>query len=240
MNIKEFNKQNLSLKQEMEYRINEPENNREIIHDGVMKPELYFKNKIRLAWMLKEAYDSEEGTGGGWTYFKMFPIGKNLYEYTFKEGHKTTWHPIIYISYSILNNFPKWEDMEYIRDKNEMCDIVRQVAFINAQKLPSKGVTRTYTEDLWKSIDNYSDLLSRQIELINPNVLIFGSTINLYKNILEIDKEQLKSGGSCQYLIKNKKLYISSYHPAQKTITRDKYVNDIIELVKKWHINKLE
>src|SRR5690606_29815156 len=126
MNIEEFEQERTILNQLMEERMNEPENDRYIIYDGVMKPDLYFNNKIRLAWMLKEPYDEEDGTGGGWNYFDMFPEGQNLYEVQFNRGHKTTWHPMIYISYSIFNNFQKWEEMEYIRDKNEMCDVVRQ------------------------------------------------------------------------------------------------------------------
>lgn len=237
--IKDFNRKNSELLTLMKERMNEPENERYIIPDGVMKPDLFLSNTIRLAWMLKEPYDSENGTGGGWDYFKMFPEGVDLYQHTFKEAHKSTWHPMIYISYSIHNGFPKWEEMNYIRDKHEMCDIVRQVAFINAQKLPSKGITRTDFGDLRESISKYSDLLRRQIELLNPNVFIFGRTIDLYKDILRLSLQEFENSGSCQYLIKEDKLYISAYHPSQRTVTREKYVNDIIGLVKKWANDKV-
>ena len=53
MNIDEFEQERTILNQLMEDRMNEPENDRFIIYDGVMKPELYFNNQIRLAWMLK-------------------------------------------------------------------------------------------------------------------------------------------------------------------------------------------
>jgi len=234
MNIKEFEKEQSLLNLQMKERMNEPENNRYIICDGVMKPELYFNNKIRLAWMLKEPYDSEGGTGGGWNYFDMFPEGENLYELQFKRGHKSTWHPMIYISYSVHNNFLKWNDMDFIRNKNEMCDIVRQVAFINSQKLPSKGVTNTNVADLWESIAKNSDFLKRQIELLNPNVFIFGNTVDLYGNILNLEIDNFQNSGSCQFLIKDDKLFISAYHPAQTTVTRDKYIDDIINLIENW------
>lgn len=234
LTVKEFNKQNSALQTEMENRMNEPENEREIIFDGVMKPELYINREIRLAWMLKEAYDGEDGKGGGWNYFDLFPEDTNLYEHTFKKGHKTTWHPMIYISYSVLNNFPKWDEMDYISEDNTMCEIVREVAFINSQKLPARGVTRTFTEDLRESLEKNSDLLKKQVELINPNVFIFGSTFDLYENILGIEKSQLKANGSCQYLINEDKLYVAAYHPAQTTVKREDYINDIIEVIKKW------
>jgi hypothetical protein len=111
MNIEEFEQERTILNQLMEERMNEPENDRYIIYDGVMKPDLYFNNKIRLAWMLKEPYDEEDGTGGGWNYFDMFPEGQNLYEVQFNRGHKTTWHPMIYIPtvfLTIFKNGKKW------------------------------------------------------------------------------------------------------------------------------------
>lgn len=237
MNIKEFKLKTEALYLEMENRMNEAD--RYVICDGVMKPEIYFSNPIRLAWILKEPYDSEDGTGGGWYYFDMFPEGKNLYEVQFNGGHKTTWHPMIYISYSIFNNFQKWEDMPYLRDKNEMCDIVRQVAFINTQKLPSKGYTNTNYQDLETAISKYSDLLISQIELLNPNVLIFGNTIELYNELLNLNTKNLKNAGSCNYIIQDDKLYIAAYHPSQRNIKRHDYVNDIITVVEKWIQNKI-
>jgi hypothetical protein len=236
MNIDEFNKENEALYSLMKERIDEPENHREIIYDGVMKPDLYFENKIRLAWMLKEPYDELNGVGGGWRYHEMFPEDKDLYLHTFRLGHRSTWHPIIYISYGIFNEFMKYDDMSWLRDKHEMCDIVRQVAFINSQKLPSKGLTNTNYHDLKEALVKYSDLLLKQIELINPNVFIFANTIDLYKDLLNLDLTKLKSMDTCQYIQIDDKLYISAYHPSQKNkgLTRDKYVNDIIGVVEEF------
>lgn len=240
MNTIEFNERNAALRREMEKRMDEPENKRHVIYDGVMKPELYFSRGIRLAWMLKEPYDLENGTGGGWNYFDMFPDGENLYETQFNKEHKSTWQPMIYISYGIHNNFQKWENMEYLRDKNEMCEIVREVAFINSQKLPAKGFTNTNFSDLWESINKNADLLKKQIELINPNVFIFANTIELYEGILDLNLSQLKSSGSSSYIVKDGKLFISAYHPSQRGITRDKYINDIISIVEKWSKNEIQ
>ncbi|MBU3658945.1 MAG: hypothetical protein FGM14_03675 [Flavobacteriales bacterium] len=238
MNYKNIEQEIIALNKEMEARMNEPENQRFIIDDGVMKPDVYFSKSIRLAWMLKEPYDSEDGTGGGWSYFDMFPEGKDLYLEQFRHGHKSTWHPMIYISYSIHNNFPKWEDMKYIREDHSMCDVVRHVAFINAQKLPSKGFTNTDFEDLWESIEKHSDLLKKQIDLLNPSVFIFGNTIGLYKKIFDLDFSKFQTHGSSKFIEKDGRLYISAYHPSQRIVTRDAYINDIIEIVSRWSKNQ--
>jgi hypothetical protein len=80
-------------------------------------------------------------------------------------------------------------------------------------------------------------VIQKQIDLMNPNVLIFGNTIELYKNMLELDFSKFQNSGSCKYIIQNNKLYISAYHPSQRTITRDKYVNDVIIVVENWSNN---
>ncbi len=67
-----FEKDYNQLLADMDARMNEPQNERYIITDGVMKPDVYFANSIRLAWMLKEPYDDIDGKGGGWSYFDMF------------------------------------------------------------------------------------------------------------------------------------------------------------------------
>ena len=144
--------------------------------------------------MLKEPYDGDDGTGGGWSYFELFK-GNDLYLEQFNRAHKTTWHPIIYISYSVNNNFIKWANMDYIRDDYKMCNIVRDVAFINSQKLPSKNVTRTDFADLYESLGKYSDLIEEQIRLLNPNVFIFANTFDLYKDLLELNKDTIKTNG---------------------------------------------
>lgn len=239
MTLTEFTREYQNLILEMETRMNEPENDRLIIPDGVMLPEKYFSNQIRLAWMLKEPYDYENGTGGGWDYSELFK-GEDLYEERFKGSIRNTWHPIIYITHSIFNNFPLWEEMDFIRDDHSMPNILREVAFINSQKLPAKGVTVTNMNDLIESLEKFGDLIKRQVELLDPNVFIFGNTFGIYTNLLDLDNSQLKKNGTCNYLIKNSKLYIDAYHPGQKnTVDGKDYVNDILSTVKKWKNGEL-
>lgn len=239
MEIQKFKTAYKKLIDTMAERMNELEAGREIIDDGVMKPEVYFSKNIRLAWVLKEPYDDHDGKGGGWSYFEMFPEGQDLYKVQFHKGHKSTWHPMIYISYSINNGFLKWDEMKYIRDDHSMCDVVRYTAFVNTQKLPSRGLTNTNHADLWESVKKYGDLLKKQLELLDPNVMIFAYTYDMYSEILGTKGIKLLKYGTCHYLVNNGKLYISAYHPSQRSVTREKYVNDIISVVEKWKNGEL-
>ena len=125
--------------------------------------------------------------------------------------------------------------MSWIRDKNEMCDVVRDIAIINMQKLPSKNMTNTNHDDLYESISKYGDLLKRQIELLNPNVLICANTFGLYRKMFNLGEAERKEKNSIHYYCKDDKIYIDAYHPSQRTVKRVNYVNDIVESVEEWY-----
>lgn len=225
-----FDEDYATLMDEMKLKMNELENEREVISDGIMQPNEYFSKDIRLAWILKEAYDEEDGTGGGWSYF-------DLYE---KEGFdlskSQTFKPIIQTSYGIHNNFIKYEEIEEI--DFEMTQIIKNVAIINTQKLPAKNYSKTLDRDLHESINKYSDLLERQLESINPNVVIFGGTFKFYKDLLKFEDSEIVKG-NVWYVARENKLYIIAYHPAQTQVSKKDYVDDIVSIVEKWKLNEL-
>lgn len=210
----------------------------EPIIDGIVNTEKYLKSEIKILWILKEAYDDvKDGLpcGGGWHYCKDFLAPTGFYT-RIKQSHPT-WHPIIYVNYGILNNFIEYEKMDYIRDDLSMADIVQNVAIINIKKLP--GLTRSYDyTKLYESYIAHKKVLLKQIDTYNPDVIIGGSTLQLFFDDLSIRDKIIKKG-SLYYASLNSKLFISAYHPAQTTITRDIYVNDIIRTTKDWFMQKI-
>lgn len=232
VNFKVAHKQLMS---EMQLRMNDEANDRIIIEDGVHSPEKYFADDIRISWMLKEPYDDNNGTGGGWALYDMFDE-ENQYK-KFSGPHRATWHPITYVSYGIKNNFLKWDDMDYIRDNHQMLEVLKELAVMNVQKLPSLNLTITAMDHLHESMNKHNDLLLRQLELLNPNVLIFANTFHVYRSYLKLQNIKLEKHGSINYLINDNRLYIDAYHPSQRTVKRVNYVNDIIEVVRNWRSN---
>lgn len=231
--VTEFKTAHKQLMEEIAMRMNDDENERYIICDGVHSPELYFAQPMRLAWMLKEPYDYEDGTGGGWSLLKMFDYEDQYAK--FSEGHRTTWHPIIYVTYALKNGFLKYADMDYIRDDHSMIEVLKSTAFINAQKLPSKNVTSTHFNDLCESLEKYHDLLIRQIRLVDPNVLIFANTFNVYRNYLGLEEITPIPHGTINYIFHEGKLHIDAYHPAQRTVKGFRYTDDIVSVVEMFH-----
>jgi hypothetical protein len=212
------------------------EEEREPIYDGPVNAMRYLKSPIKIVWLLKEAYDDIDGKGGGWNYSVLLDK-ENLYEDFFRpHASRATWHPIVYVSYGILNNFRLWNDMDYIRDNpHELTSVIRDIAIVNVQKLPARNVTYTDSRDITKAFENHKHLLKRQLEILNPDIIIGASTLHLFKDIFDIN-DGANHKESITYYFKDKKLFIDAYHPAQTIISRQVYVNDIISAAKDWYI----
>lgn len=235
MTVEEFKDKFKLIHKQMETELSDIEGERFPIYDGPVSCEKYFNSPIKIVWLLKEAYDGEEGTGGGWTFESLLG-SKHVYK-DFIKSHpsRSTWHPIIYISYSLLNGFPSWNEMNYIRDMPEMCFAIQEVAFINALKLPAMYVTKSYYSQMEEQFHKYKIFNSTQLELLDADIIIGASTLNLYKDILGISSEKPLTNNSIHYYTKGNKLIIDAYHPAQRSVSRERYVDDIILTVKNWH-----
>jgi len=210
----------------------------EPIIDGIVDVEKYLNSKFQILWILKEPYDDEEdgvASGGGWHFANDFLAPDGFYGRMGRS--RTTWQPIIYVTYGLLNDFVQFDDMDYIRDNQSMTEIVRHIAVINIKKLP--GFTRTYDfGPIWSAYNKHRELLHKQIDTYKPNIIIGGSTLHLFYEDLGLVKVNEKKFGCVEYYEKGDVLYIAAYHPAQTTVTRNCYVNDIINLAKSWEDRK--
>jgi hypothetical protein len=210
------------------------------IIDGVVDGISYFNSSIRIAWFLKEAYTHEPD---GW-HIKKYYAQENAYENFFKRAARPTWHPIIYASYGILNGFIMWENMPYIREKTEMCDVIKNIAIINASKLPSKTDTVTTYPNLNEGFSRDKDLVFSQVEVLQPEIHIFCRTFYLYKNSLGLTDEHRviveNNFENCEVYLMDSKLYLDVYHPSNTKQLNEMYVNQIIKAVKFWKLNAVE
>ena len=212
----------------------------EPIVDGIVDIDKYLETEPKILWILKEPYDDVEdglASGGGWHFSNDFLANDDFYKGMGRS--RATWHPVIYVSFGILNSFRDYNDMDYIRDDQTMVDVIKQIAVINVKKLP--GFTRTYgSVTINSAYLEHKELLHKQIELYNPDIIIGGSTMYLFYEKLRINPEDIIKSGSIDYAIKGNKIYIAAYHPGQTQVTRDVYVNDIIKATQAfWETRKI-
>jgi len=228
---KEEIKQKLkALDEEMYQRISDEENERLVCYDGAVNIDEYLDSKIKILWLLKEPYDEENGIGGGHTLGDL--IKKDV-AYDFVKKYPT-WQVMTYVSYGILNDFWMWDDMNFLRIEPTMTNALLKIAMVNVQKLPSLNQSKTNFNDITEAFEKHGDLLKKQIDLLNPDILIAGNTMWIYKDMFGLIEENKKTKGCIDYWEKDGKLFIDAYHPSQKTETRENYCNDIISTVQKW------
>ncbi|MEO5948018.1 MAG: hypothetical protein ABIP79_14465 [Chitinophagaceae bacterium] len=204
------------------------------IFDGPVESELYFNSSIKILWILKEGYDNENNGKGGFDYSKYLSQD-NVYE-NFLEGerYRATWYPIIFVSFGILNNFAKYNEISFIENDNSVADVIHNVAVININKLAG-GSSSNHTE-ISKKFHANKELLLQQIEVLQPDIIIGGGTLSYFYPLLKLNEKTHKETlAGLEYYYDDKKIFINAKHPSHRlkgkeNFVSETYVDDIIEV----------
>lgn len=180
-------------------------------------------------WLLKESYDQDKAGNkgnGDWSIYEAFNT-ETAWSYK-------TFQRIAYTIYGLKNNV-YYEDMPSIRNNREVIRLLNEIAYVNISKMP--GETQSNDAELSKKYQIWKHIINKQIEVYNPDVIIFGGT----KRFFEFESEPilydtyfnedvnpwLKS-----YIYKhNNRWLISIYHPSSRVST-EVYVDLIIDSLK--------
>ncbi len=211
------------------------------IFDGIADEEGYLSSKLKVAWILKEPYDeideNGEPRGGGWSLAKDCFNSDKLY-----TGNNPVWQKIAYVMYGFNHN-ESWEKMTYIHDKPEMMNVIRSIAWINISKMPAK--TSSNNSQIQKNYnDVWREVILKQLDFYEPDVIIFGNTFNCLKNDSQPNRFQYAEKDeklsivisadykwSLGYWRLGKQRLISAYHPGRKGEGGD-YVSPLLEALK--------
>jgi len=152
------------------------------------------------------------------------------------KGERKTYIPIIYTTYGILNDFIKWKDIPFIENPL-VFDSLKSIAIINISKLPGKKTS--VPSFISKAYKDNRDILLKQINDFNPDIIIGGGTLDYFLKDLGLEKNMRIfrdiEKGSFPYYTKGKQIFISAYHPSSaRVVLEEKYCNDIIETVRLW------
>lgn len=205
------------------------------IPDGVADCEGYLNTSPRVAWILKEPYDYflEDGktpAGGGWLLYCGF-LSEN------KDWEKNkTWRRIIYTMYG-LRNHKHYRDMDYISNSPEMGDVMKETVILNLSKMPAR-TTSDHTFAL--NYEKYwAPILKEQIELYDPDVIIFGNTFEAcWPIFVPEDAEPIRifKGRKCfiDLYRNNDRLLLYAYHPSN-LFKEEFYIDSLIDTINKYY-----
>jgi hypothetical protein len=168
--------------------------------DGILRPEVYWKQKPRIAFLLKESTDG---------FAQIAPLPDD------NPGHGPYGNsPRFWRNMSIWNYVVTqiWNgsscDTSEIPHIKEMP--VNSIAYINVKK--DMGSSVANDNELWSYAQNDKDFLAEQIDLCKPQVIICGgyTPFNIYRQLLSPECVGINDN---IYATKNC-LIINWYHPA--------------------------
>jgi hypothetical protein len=205
------------------------------IYDGCLNPDSYYKSPLKILWLMKEPYDEYDGLGD-WSLPDFF-----MKEYDkFFQGlilKTPTWRTVVHTTYCIFENFSNYDSTKSINSNPSMANYLNNIAWVNIQKLPSKTGSRTKIENIRFAYVKHKEIINKQIDLINPQIIICGNNFDIIKTSLGNPQEKKLSNSYCEYYEVKNRLYINAYHPAQSTVSRESYVNGIVNTIKKYLSN---
>ena len=211
------------------------------IPDGVIDIESYFNSETKILWINKEVNSLNDDHN--WSLIDVLFNLKKTYEES--SGWSKTFDLIIYTLYGIFNK-TNWENTPNIKDNPQILEIIRNIAYINAKKLPGGPVANH------KEVTKYSnenDIVKNQIKLFNPDVIICGGTFDIMDTIFEeiygdsYDKmEQIPNTPKNRIYYNDKLIIFEAYYPAYRkgkvNLNKSDYCDSISQNVILWNNEK--
>ncbi|MGV0954865.1 hypothetical protein ACTS91_00145 [Empedobacter falsenii] len=205
-------------------------NDYRIIPDGIVNTKKYISSSIKILWILKEVnsedldWDLRDALNG------ELKIDTGL-----KKGWEKTFTPVVYTTLGILNN-EDWHTMGDFTINPDLIDCLQEIAYINIKKIG--GGSKALNNEIKAFYEENKDALHEQIQLINPDIIIFGNTMN-YFDVGIFDKifgelEVNKENNNLHVYSNKNHLLLHAYHPNNRRISNQEYCDSIIKEVRNW------
>lgn len=195
------------------------------VRDGIIDMNMWNKEesdiKPRIVFLLKEAYIRKPDKHG--EYSKSWDLRDDIKSFL-KKDHHTWWRCALW-AYGIhelfetgdLPEFPGWDkDGWFYKDELRMPEVKNALlssAIVNIKKF--NGKSRSTPDDLLYCINRDKCFIKEQIDLINPDIIVCGSTWPL---ILEskVFGESVPKRESDWVYRWDDKIFLDYWHPQQR------------------------
>lgn len=175
------------------------------IRDGINCKELYKQSPLKILWILKEAHAQDKSQSWDHRIFQTEQLFQHSKWYS-------TFGQIIRVSRAILeNNYDYHFDSLKELSKDSMLNIMKRIAVINVKK--KAGDSKSEHEDIKKEYLKHRTILLKQIEDINPDVIINCSRI--YELYTDLGEGESFGFDVNYYKEVNSRLIIHAHHPSK-------------------------
>lgn len=178
------------------------------IRDGIVDEEWWSQKQSvpKICFFLKEARSEEEGY--------------NLVESLYKYRPWKLWQKVAIWTQAIQSAFT--QEMVYDSDKLDMKahELIKQIAVVNVKK--SEGTVYSDSDNLWGFTKLDKDLLKRELELIDADIIVCGYTFGMLCEVLG-DEIEMDGTADSMFAFWKDKLIIDYFHPACRYPNRINY-----------------
>ena len=208
-----------------------------IYEDGAFNRDRYQNACYRIVWVLKEALD--------YGFNSQQECFQDAFE---KENLGPTWELMAFVAYGILNikkgKYPSWGEVPLnFQETAGSAVSLESVASVNVKKIPNICHDGTsVNKEIRDAFANNKELIFKQLEDLNPQILILGYPEELKCIVEDIyrffegeEYQKQKSIGSIALTINKSKsrLYLWGYHPGYYKGDKGQgaYYEDILKAV---------
>lgn len=183
--------------------------NEHFVPCGVVNEEAYLSNKPKLVFVLREVNDPEQKPGWSMVDFLCRQVSRGL------KGHSIypMWKRVGIWSYAIRNGFPRYRDLD---SSLVAAEGLKYIGMTNLKK--SGGGSVSDMEIIRKYAKATLTLWKRELEIMNPEVILCGRTYRIVSELLELKRQETASG--LWYSIwqhdNNSSLIFAFYHPSYR------------------------
>ena len=182
------------------------------VKDGIVNDINWQKANKKILVILKETNDFNK-------YGLNELINNNINNSKSGIWKGLTWHNTGRIAYALLNPNSNFKEA----DKNRK-SALSYIAVMNLKKTAGKSASKK--ETIKKHTLKYADYIKKEINIINPDIVILGGTFDFIKSILN-----LRHISDNLYKEKNNdnRIYIKCYHPGYFRIKKEEYYNQCVK-----------
>lgn len=188
------------------------------IDDGIVNPEKWFNpaNKQfkgkKILFLLKEAY-SKDDEKASWPLTDWLRTEHPI------DGKHKIWKRVVEWTYALVNTnskkIPKFSEKEIKDNYNEYLE---NIAVVNIKK--SCGKSNSNMGEILKYAEQDKDFLSKEIELIDPDIIVCGYSIQALMKVFDLKIKENSGYYSENWfyvtdeIFGKKRIILDFYHPS--------------------------
>ena len=194
------------------------------IYDGVGNISEYLKSPMKIMWILKEAYDINNGDGD-WEAYNQFNCEESC--------RIPTYRGMANVMYGFLNDI-YYEDQDFPKMNIQMLNLLNSIAYINVNKMPAIQETKSNDSNMRQNYELWKDIINIQINEYAPDVIIFAGTFKYFYNPSNMEYKECfeniaMSSKKAIVYHHNGKWLISVNHPSRYG---EVYIDTLIDALK--------